>query len=601
LVVGLHGFWKGHRERKAALGLEQALEAYGAKNWRGAASGLGTYLSRYEGENHIWLKYAVAQHHLWRQSVQARRRVRSHRDQAILAYRRVLRKDPAHAEAAIVVSTLYLKSGSPEEAEMVLSQFLAVAPDNVEALMQRSLALEHLDRWGDAAADLRTVIAKTPTHVPAHVQLAFLVREREEVHGDPYGILRTAVERSPSSRDAHEAIRDHLEHWFPAGWDAKGGIQGEPDPGAEQAWKQDPANASLAVTVARIRMARGNFEEAWQVLKGLQPDERSVADARIDLLLLQGKTEAARIEAIDLADKAAEKAFGTDPQNALLAVYVAGLKKGRREFREAHAILDRLDQETEVVKRARIDLLMAEGKASIALALCDDLVNTRKDVTSHLLRATVRQALRQFDDAREDHEAVTQFEPENPEAWLSLSRFCSDRGETGDAVKAVERALAINGTRPSTVLFAVRLYERSRDPEVRSKGEELLERALEVNPQDVGLLAFRAQHLINRKSRAALDQAQEILEDITRRSPNYVSMWALLARARIFLNLPEAALDAVNGGLKALQDTADEPWRRRRPFRRAKAEQWRWPAKATATATLRRTLLLLKAEAENIR
>ena len=104
VVVGATAFGlrKWQRSNRAVKSLELGIKAYDAQNWNDAAKHLGTYIAVEAEDVPILLKYAQAQ-------LNRRPGKFSNAQQAINAYRIVLRIDNSHLEAATKLTELYNK------------------------------------------------------------------------------------------------------------------------------------------------------------------------------------------------------------------------------------------------------------------------------------------------------------------------------------------------------------------------------------------------------------------------------------------------------------------------------------------------------------
>jgi tetratricopeptide (TPR) repeat protein len=449
---------KAYRAQQA---LTRGLAAYEAKNWTAAASDLGRYLSAHGDDVAVLLKYAEAQ-------LRLRPQKPGHVQQAVSAYRVILRQDPSHRDATHRLAQVYLSGGAPGDAEMVLRPRLAADERDTMARLLLASALAQTRKFSEAAAAAAKVIAIAPDDAAGYTLLLSLARQRPQ--------------------DVTEKPEDLIQ----------------------------------------------------------------------------------RLEAAQAAH----------PTSESLGLYVAARRIAERKYDDARAILARLDPASPGVREAQIDLAMREGRTEAALDLADQFVAAAGDVRAHAVRGRVRAALNQLDHAQADYEKITELQPDEAGSWLVLGGFLAQRGKLPEALKAVEQALAVEPNSPAAVVLAASLYGRSDDPAVRAKIDPLLDAATEANPGNLGLRVVKAQRVLLRMTPAALKEARQMLDEVTRKDPTLVNAWGLSAQVALLQNLPQSALDAIGNGLAAAQNDQD---RLQLLALRAQAEEVQWPALAAAT------------------
>jgi len=342
-----------------------------------------------------------------------------------------------------------------------------------------------------------------------------------------------------------------------------------------RAYAQQPESAPAVFYLVSALQRNNDLEEAGRVLddaarRGLA--EPRLANLRLGQQLREGKTA--------LAIRTAEEMLERDGDNVTMKVFVANLKTRAGDLAGSHAILDKLDSGDPNVLAATVDLLLREGKRDEALALCDGLVGSAKNVGAHLFRARTRVIVGELDAAEEDYREVTKLEPGKVQGWVVLSDFLAARKKMPEATAAIEKALSIDPTAPSAVVRAVRLYSASPDAETRKTGDSILEAALERNPQDESLLLLRAQKLMARNTADSLQEAYATLDRLTQMKPRLIEAWRLMAQTALMEGLPDRALGAVS---RALAADPDEAQRRSLLMFKAAAEKVRWPVLAVAT------------------
>ena len=195
LGVTAFGLRQWQRANRAEQGLVLGNKAYDEQRWEQAASNLGRYLAVEQNDVPALLKYAEAQ-------LKIRPSKRNSVQQAIAAYRAVLRADPNSFEAAIRLTEVYLEVGMPGEAELIATRQLDTN-DDPELRRMLALALARQRKFNEAAAQLKAIIQKHPDQILAYETLGQLTEQRPEDFTDPNNWYNEAVNNNPSSALAY--------------------------------------------------------------------------------------------------------------------------------------------------------------------------------------------------------------------------------------------------------------------------------------------------------------------------------------------------------------------------------------------------------------
>ena len=206
-AVGLRA-WQ--RSRRAAYGLEAGIKAYDQQQWEQAAKDLGRYLAVERDDVPALLKYADAQ-------LKIRPAKPGNVQQAIAAYRSVLRIDKNSSEAAMRLTEVYLGIGMPGEAELIARRQLEGDPSSQqepevgtqtkkdpELRRLFALALAQQRKFSEAAAELKAILHEHPDQVLAYETLGQLTEQRPRDFQDPPDQwYNQAVNNNPSSALAY--------------------------------------------------------------------------------------------------------------------------------------------------------------------------------------------------------------------------------------------------------------------------------------------------------------------------------------------------------------------------------------------------------------
>ena len=215
LGVSAFGLRRLQRTGRAEKGLELGNKAYDEHRWEEAAENLGRYLAVEQDNVQVLLKYADAQ-------LKIRPIRRNNIQQAIGAYRTVLRVDEGNSEAAMQLTEVYLTVGMPGEAELIAKRHLE-KNKNPELHRVLALALSGQRKFNEAAEELKAICAEHPDQILAYEALGQLIEQRPNDFLDtPAYWFNQAVEVNPSSalayiirasfylrkRDVNEALAD---------------------------------------------------------------------------------------------------------------------------------------------------------------------------------------------------------------------------------------------------------------------------------------------------------------------------------------------------------------------------------------------------------
>jgi tetratricopeptide (TPR) repeat protein len=168
IVIGLTGYglrqWQ--RGRRAESGLVQGNKAYAEQDWESAAQHLGRYLAVSPSDIEAFLKYAEAQ-------LNIRPLRRGNIEQAIGAYRNVLRLDETNSKAAETLVGIYLQIGQPGEAQLISTRAISKNPSSH---LRRMLAIALIEqrKFDEAFKELSSLIKDHSDYVPAYDEMGQL-------------------------------------------------------------------------------------------------------------------------------------------------------------------------------------------------------------------------------------------------------------------------------------------------------------------------------------------------------------------------------------------------------------------------------------------
>lgn len=260
---------------------------------------------------------------------------RAHRPADSIAALRRARRHGGSAEAGLPLARLLASAGQPAEALAVLDDVLAVAPEGVEAWVERAVALQRLGRAEEALACCERAIALRPGDASVWSAKGVLLG-RLKRHEEALACHRRAVELAPQAPEAWSnrgsslhALKRHDEALLD--FDEALRLR----PGYAEAWTNRGAarqalehfDEALADHDQALRLEPTNAL-AWSnralALNGLDRPEEALASADRALELAPGDLSARTARAailcgLDRAEQALpdlEEALRLDPSDA---------------------------------------------------------------------------------------------------------------------------------------------------------------------------------------------------------------------------------------------------------------------------------------------
>jgi len=497
---------------------------------------------------------------------------------AIAALEQVRRHDPADVPASLSLGQVYLEHKQPDKAAEVLRDLVSRVPQQRVAYAMLVEALLRSNQGKEAESALNEVLAFDPASLESRLALADLQSDR----GDHDAALAT-VKAAPGEVRDEPRLRRKLAWELYSTGDVEtalttvdgllaGAAADDPEAPSMRLLKglalsaegrnaeavgllqalhdAQPANAPLAVTVARLLQRDGKLREGEEVLstlagelarQGKSAEEREV---RLELadLQLQGKDwngveqsvaplltaddEATRLQAIVLRGDALLQAKRYD--EALTALQAGGTSPAV-EARRAE-VLVRAGREKE--GREALAALAARGDQASALAaaqawqrldrygesipILEKLVATAPDAaTAHFLLGAAYERSGQTQKAVASLRRVLEIQPDFHAALNYLGYTYAESGENLDeALRLVRRAVALdpdNGAYVDSLGWTY--YRLGRHEQARG----YLERAARLEPTDATLQEHLGDVYValgqNDQARAAYQKALELGDD----------------------------------------------------------------------------------------
>jgi tetratricopeptide (TPR) repeat protein len=172
LGVTAYGLRQWRRSHRAERGLYLGNKAYSEQRWEDAAKNLGRYIAVVQNDPEILSKYAQAQ-------LNIRPLKRNNLEQAISAYRIILRIDETNPQAVLALTEIYLQIGLPGEAELIAARAIGKNP-LPELRKTLAVALMNQRKFEEASKELRNIIKEHPDCISAYNLLGHLAENRPD-------------------------------------------------------------------------------------------------------------------------------------------------------------------------------------------------------------------------------------------------------------------------------------------------------------------------------------------------------------------------------------------------------------------------------------
>ena len=437
LGVSAFGLRQWRRTNRAEQGLILGNKAYDEHRWEDAAEQLGNYISLERNDVPTLLKYADAQ-------LKVRPAKRNRIQQAIGAYRTVLRLDRENFEAAMQLTEIYLSLGSPGEAELIARRRLEVKDD--PGLRRRlALALAGQRKFKEAAEELRNIIKEHPEQILAYETLGRLIEERPEDFTDtPSQWFNQAVEKNPSSALAYliRAGFNRRSENLPAALDD-----------LAQAEKQDLSDPAVRLRLAQELINSNALDEAEVQLTAVQqssPDDKDLWTTWADLALKsQSKEKMLKIAETGL------KELSSQPWDFMPLAAELFIRGGRLE--DANDCISKMRQKD--ISSASVTFLQGlvaaeQGHLYDAVKYWrQSMESGNKSINVHLATASALSRLGNTQSAVQQLRSLISENPRSFEGYLALAKLSAQSGNWAEAADLAARAIELSPKNQEPVLL----------------------------------------------------------------------------------------------------------------------------------------------------
>lgn len=424
------------RDAAAREALTAGKTAYKNHNYTQAAAHLGRYLSVDSHDTELLLMYADAQ-------VRRRPRDREGIQKAVNTWELILRQHPGHPVAVERLLEFYSAINSQveveriargwlhaseadaaarlqarrrllaallaqrklDEAQRMVEEWEAAAPDDAAALQARAEVLLARGQTDDAIAALQEALSRRPGDVDIGAQLAFLFASHRQDREAAERLVNELVERNPDSAEARLArarfyLYMLLTQSRPVAEDRTRAIED-----LETVGRLAAKDADLLIALAELFVQVGLEDRAFAVLtrvESLIPDRPAIYDLQGRIALETGDVSAM----VAVADRAAAAPLGDARLDILPTIAELNAAAGRLHLAEqAVQELRAADSSPETLLYLEAVIDLAANRPAEAMTGLREVIRRNPDhLRAHLL---LGQALSSIGDLKRAADSLT--------------------------------------------------------------------------------------------------------------------------------------------------------------------------------------------------
>ncbi len=537
LIVAACALHRWQRTVRAVQALPEGKKAYAAQDWDAAADRLGSYLIVNRDDVDVLVIYADAQ-------LKRRPRTPNNVEQAIAAYRDILRLDSRHREATKRLIEVYLwpSWNAPGEAKLIAENYLKTRED-VEIRRMLADALRQQRMFKEAADELNKILKDHPEDVLAYERMGILAEQNPDVVGKPAAAwYDDAVAANPQAALAYLA---------------RAGFYLRQKDRSEAAANPEPARQNRARALAdlaqaekydlsdketRLRLVSGfksanmldKAREQLQTLQAKDPTEVSVWLHWADLAVRTKSTE----EMYTVAETAL-KALAAQPWDFLPVATELLIRSGH--VAEANECIARLrKKDVDPPATAYLEGLLADKQGRLRDAVADWRTAITLGYRPALVRLQLAYTLTRLGDTQS---AIGQLRmlvadaPGNVEGRMALARLLAQTGNWPEVQEQALQVQQLSPGYPDAILLELQARAQVASSNATPAGErekawqEIDTRLAELDKRSAGDPAVKLLQTRVAMMRGRFPEAAALLKDLEAKSPADVRValfWAEL-------------------------------------------------------------------------
>jgi tetratricopeptide (TPR) repeat protein len=489
--------------------------------------------------------------------------VRGNVDEAIAAWREVIRIDPSDLRALSALEDLYVREGRWQDAVDVVEKramFLDDDQQRRETLLQAASIWEQQLAELTRAADIYARLWRAdPTDEVAAARLEAIYRHQ----GQWTELVDVLLERSESGSEVEaqiETLHDVAEIYEHELDDPESAFFV-----LQAAFNRDGANLRTIRELERLATSTGQ----WQELLGEYTTratalEREDRGAAVALWMTIGRGYREQLARVEDALHAVQQALRLDPHHSGALTTIAELQRARGHWNELGETLQRqAELETSPDKKAALYLQLGEAIEVQAQDL-GGAIRAYEEVLVHApesldaLDALVRlyrdtQAWEPLVEMLARHAEQATGEADLVRSWLEIATISDERlADAGKSIAAYRKVLELEPTNLAALRALEDLYDKSSQHEHYLV---VLEAQLAASPSDADRVAIYERLALAWEERVGnLDRAADAYEQLLAIDRRNHPAYHLLARLYKQANKPDALVETYRNHIAAMPD-----------------------------------------------
>jgi tetratricopeptide (TPR) repeat protein len=392
--------------------------------------------------------------------------------------------DPRSTEISVTLGDFRVTTGKPDQAEIIYKQALEIAPENEDIYLRLAGFYQRDSKWAEVEATLEKLASVKPQDEKPHIYLGDFftwLGQRDKALAS----YQRATELKPGSTVARDKL---ISHYLDSG------KVEEAEARTKAILEKNSKDLSGRFFDARIRLAKGNADEAISLLQGVVKDEpqlavahhflgvafmhkRQTAQARgafteavkLDPNLSETRTALAVLYlsegSADLAIEQAQAAIQLNPLNVRAAIIAGDAYLHKRDFAKSRQVYEAIAQALpkEPVGPYRLGLVArAEKKDAKALAYFEEALNRKPDAIEPMAQiAIIKNAQGKSNEAQERVTRQLEISPNNPLLYNLLGQLWLMSKDIGQAETAFKKAIELDTSFLAAYLSLGQLYQQA--------------------------------------------------------------------------------------------------------------------------------------------
>ena len=446
--------------------------------------------------------------------------------------------DPRSTEVLLALGDFRVTTGKPDQAEIIYKQALEIAPENEDIYLRLAGFYQRYGKWPEVEATLQKLASVKPQDEKPHIYLGDFftwLGQRDKALAS----YQRATEINAGSTVARDKL---ISHYLDSG------KVEEAEARTKAILGKNSRDLSGRFFDARIRLAKGNADEAISLLQGVVKDEPQLAVAHhfLGVAFMHKRqtaqargafTEAVKLNpnlpeprtalaelllgegSADLAIEQAQAAIQLNPRNVQAAI-IAGdayLRKG--DFAKSKQVFEIVAQglPKEALGPYRLGLIArAEKNDAKALAYFEDGLTRKPTAVDALAQiAMIKIAQGKANEARERVNKQIEASPNNAQLYNLLGQLWMQANDTGQAETAFKKALELDNSLLSAYMNLGLVYH------IAGKTDQAAKEFEAVLAKDPKVIQAHMVLGIIHQGRNEYDKAQTHYEAILKLDPRF--------------------------------------------------------------------------------